>query len=108
MKAETKKFIANLVDANKSYSAIESALVTLDHAKDKAEAQKLLADAGVEKGQKKAIIDEMYSFLEEKARTEEELKLWIEQNGTDNTMRWFKTHDKARQLANKIHEKYSK
>lgn len=54
---------------------------------------------------KPCITDLMYSYLADAPRTEEELRSWIKENGTENTMRWFRAHDKVRQLANQLHAK---
>ena len=53
------------------------------------------------------ITDSMYAFLEEGIKTEAEFKAWVEENGTANTMRWFKYHDKVRQLTNELHSRLS-
>jgi len=105
MNATVKKFIADLNVKGKSYSAIYAALLTLDYAKDKKEADKFLVESGIEKGNKKNIIDNMYLFLEEGVKSEEEFKSWIIENGSANTLRWIKAHDRVRVLTNKLHEK---
>ena len=54
-----------------------------------------------------SITDSMYAFLAEGEKTEAEFKAWVEENGTENTMRWFKHHDKVRQLTNELHSRLS-
>ena len=107
MNANVKKLIDTLNAKGKSYSQIQTTLVALDHAESASKAAELLKEAGIEKGKKVAILDAMYDYLKEAPRTEEEFKAWVEANGTENTMRWIKTHDKARQMANEIHAKYA-
>ena len=52
------------------------------------------------------ITDSMYAFLAEGEKTEGDFKDWIAKNGSENTMRWFKHHDKVRLLTNALHNRY--
>lgn len=108
MKAEIKKLITDLNAKGKSYSTIRNVLLGMDHAKNAKEADKLLAEAKIEKGRKIGIIDAMYDFLIQEKRSELDLKTWIDQNGTENTIRWIKSHDKARVAINAAVAKHTK
>lgn len=53
------------------------------------------------------IFQSMLDYLVEAPRTEAEFTEWVKTNGSENTMRWIKTHDKMRVAINKVHEQYS-
>jgi hypothetical protein len=59
-------------------------------------------------GTRTTFLSDFYDALvENPAMTEGEADEFIKENGTANTIRWAKTHQKAREMANKIAEKYA-
>lgn len=75
-----------------------------------AKATKIRTEIAKERGDsasRNCITDSMYAFLAEGEKTEAEFKAWVEENGTANTLRWFKHHDKVRQLTNELHSRLS-
>lgn len=98
------KKLQEMAANGKSFSALVTYLTVTDEAANKAEAEKMLQEAGIEKGKRIGITEAMYDYLAEKPRTEDELHQWIVDNGTENTLRWEKSHQKVRELANRIHE----
>ena len=55
---------------------------------------------------RRGITDSMYDFLTAEKRSAEDLEKWIGENGTANTMRWIKSHDKVRVLVNTLMDKH--
>jgi len=105
MNTDIQKLISDLSAKGKSYSNIATVLVTMDHAKNKTEANKLLDEAGIQKtAGKRGITDRMYDFLAEEKRTKEELEAWVKEHGTANTLRWLSTHQKVRELVNRVRD----
>ena len=110
MKATIKNFIKEQADKGTSYSKVQAALEVLGHAENAKQADELLQEAKYpKKSGKTGITNSMYEFLlENPTVTEEEFHEWIVKNGTANTLRWEKTHQKARELANSIAAKLTK
>lgn len=97
-------FINKLTKKGKTYPKIKDALVTMDLAENVKEAEGFLKTEGIEKSAvtKRGITDSMYDYIGSEERSAEELKKWIEENGTANTLRWIKSHDKVRELVNTV------
>jgi hypothetical protein len=109
MKATVKKYLEKASADGMSYSKAKVALEVLEHAKDAKEAESLLKEFGYKKGAKRNIIDSMYQYLLDNPKaTEAEFSAWIAENGSPNTVRWEKQHQKARELVNALAEKLGK
>ena len=109
MNAKIKSFVKGRVEAGKSYAKIRSMLVDLDHAKDVTEAEKFLEECEVAKTtRKKGITASMHEWFLEEPRSAKDLEKWIAANGTPNTLRWIKEHDKVRALTETLHNRFAK
>lgn len=95
--------VEKMIKAGKSYSAISATMLALDFVSKAEQAEEILKGMGVVKGRKGNIVDSMYDFLQAKPRTQDEFYSWIKENGTENTWRWRKAHDKVRELAVRLH-----
>ena len=102
---ETRDLVESLVSAGKPYSQIAAVLLALDHAKNGKDAERILAALGVSKGgsTRRGFLDNFYAFLQEGPKTQTESWNWVRENGSKNSVRWFVTHDKVRELANQLH-----
>jgi len=104
-KTEIVKTVKRLVEEGKTAAKIAAAISVIYDIKPE-EAKKLAIENGAKtRGVKRGITDAMYDFLAEKPRTKEELKEWIEENGTPNTARWLSSYDKTRELVNRVFAK---
>ena len=95
--------VKKMIGSGKSFSQVQNAMVALDMVPSAKDAETYLKSVGFEKGKRRGLQNEMYAFLQEAPRTQDELYRWIKENGSENTWRWRKQHDKVRELTVRLH-----
>lgn len=110
MNATIKKFVKDMANRKVAYSKAKAALEAVGHADSAKAADAILAEFGYEKStQKRGIQARMYEFLlNNPTVSEEEFHNWIVENGTPNTLRWEKSHQKVRELTNELYNNLNK